>query len=187
MIVIGGLVDRSVSRHMTAGHAAGHGVATTARLPLREHCPMHNNALNIDTVVKILLEKSAGLDWAEALQKVIPQCRRQQQQPGPRKAAADAPPPSNHLYIAWGSDGAAVAGVQHSLVAAECRKHGAIATTFDKERCFGWGEWTDTAHATSAKARLHRCTVGGAQLRVAFAKGRPDAEPAQPHKKMNGN
>lgn len=167
---IGGLVDRSVSRHMTVSHAAKHGVATTARLPLREYCRMHNNALNIDTVVKILLEFRACNDWKQALETVVPQRRRVKEHPPKGVAAGERSTPSLgdqqeaaacEVRTEWLWVGGLPLGDRHSDCAAAAVEacvscDGVVTTSFAQDCNFGFVQFADVEAAASAKMRLHR-------------------------------
>ena len=140
---------------MTATHAARHGVAATARLPLREHCRMHNNALNIDTVVKILLEFRACNDWKQALEKVVPQRRRVKQSDQNSTTTTNPQLESEWLWV-----GGIPLGDQHddcAAAAAEaCVACGAISTSFDSDCNFGFVQFSSTEAAAAARMRLHR-------------------------------
>ncbi|KAG1658752.1 hypothetical protein FOA52_000865 [Chlamydomonas sp. UWO 241] len=76
---IGGIVDRSVCKGVTAGWAAERGV-TARRLPVQEHADAlgmgrgttRSPVLNVSDVVVALLEFAATGDWAHALRAAIP-------------------------------------------------------------------------------------------------------------------
>lgn len=162
---IGGLVDRQVSRHMTVNHAAEQGVAATARLPLREHCRMHNNALNIDTVVKILLEFRACGDWKQALETVVPQ-RRRATKPvagGSDAEAGGVVPPADgkdkEVKSKWLWVGGIPLGDSACAAAATeaCVSCGAISVDFAPEaRNYGFVQFETVEAAEAAKPNLHR-------------------------------
>uniref|UniRef100_A0A7S1Q096 tRNA (guanine(9)-N(1))-methyltransferase n=1 Tax=Alexandrium catenella TaxID=2925 RepID=A0A7S1Q096_ALECA len=73
--VLGGLVDRSVSRMQSAEQARAQGVAAVRRLPLKRHGPLGAHPiLNIDVVVRILIERlRRGDDWPGILSDCLPQ------------------------------------------------------------------------------------------------------------------
>lgn len=145
---------------MTATHAASQGVAAMARLPLREHCRMHNNALNIDTVVKILLEFRACNDWKQALEAVVPK-RRRVKQPGESDTAetdvdvSKLCPESEWLWV-----GGIPLDEKHDDCAAAAAKAcvdcGAIDTSFAPDCNFGFAQFGSVEAATAARMRLHR-------------------------------
>lgn len=146
---IGGLVDRSVSRNATLAHAASRGVSQTARLPLREYCPMHNNALNIDTVVKILLEFRSCGSWKSALEAVVPHRRRVNSAHAQNVAA----PPSKCLWVGGLSgDAACLRAVRATCMALE----GAMRADFEEDRPFGFVSFEEVQHAEFALTRLNR-------------------------------
>ena len=174
---IGGLVDRSVSRHMTATHAASHGVAATVRLPLREHCRMHNNALNIDTVVKILLEFRACNDWKQALETVVPQRRRVKQSDENGNAETNPDASKRTLESEWLWVGGIPLGDKHNSCAAAaaeaCIQCGAISTSFAPDCNFGFVQFSSVEVAAAARMRLHRLVRegnGSALSCMAFAR-----------------
>jgi|EP01044_Picomonas_judraskeda_P013645 hypothetical protein len=152
---------------MTATHAANHGVAATVRLPLREHCRMHNNALNIDTVVKILLEFRACNDWKQALEKVVPQRRRvkQSDESGTAETDQDLDASKRNLESEWLWVGGIPLGDEHEHCAAAaaeaCVACGAISTNFPPDCNFGFVQFCSAEAATAAKMRLHRLVRDG--------------------------
>ena len=165
---IGGLVDRQVSRHMTVNHAAEQGVATTARLPLREHCRMHNNALNIDTVVKILLEFRACGDWKQALETVVPQRRRVTTKPAAGGSDAEPgvaakPVDDKEVKSKWLWVGGIPLGDSACAAAATeaCISCGATSVDFaPEERNYGFVQFETEDAAEAAKPNLHRRVRG---------------------------
>ena len=89
MYVIGGIVDlraRGTAWSLPKANALG---IKTARLPIREHLPhATNQILNIDTVLKLLLEKYAGKDWPAALAAALPS-RKQGERPARKNRPVD--------------------------------------------------------------------------------------------------
>lgn len=150
---------------MTATHAASHGVAATVRLPLREHCRMHNNALNIDTVVKILLEFRACNDWKQALEKVVPQRRRVKQSDAGGTAETNADASKRSLESEWLWVGGIPLGDEHNTCAAAaaeaCVNCGAISTSFAPDCNFGFVQFSSVEAAAAARMRLHRLVRDG--------------------------
>ncbi|KXZ54521.1 hypothetical protein GPECTOR_4g586 [Gonium pectorale] len=95
--VIGGIVDRSIIRGVTAGFAAEHGLETR-RLPTIELAEQlglgpgvsKRPVLNIcDVVAAMLRFRSNGGDWADALDAAIPR-RKRTAAAAPRQTAAAA-------------------------------------------------------------------------------------------------
>jgi hypothetical protein len=188
---IGGLVDRSVSRYASLSHAKEHGVPAAVRLPLREYCPMvrrdallrrgsllglvwladswllpqHNNALNIDTVVKILLKFRECGSWPTALTAVVPQRRRVKQEHLPATQPQAAA--SDQLWVGGLplADPSCIAAVQ-----AACAELGSVSASFDVARNYGFVRFKDSTQAAQAKTKLHRQEIGGAMLRVQWSK-----------------
>jgi tRNA (guanine9-N1)-methyltransferase len=74
--VVGGLVDRTVKKGITAKLAADNGWIAR-RLPLQEHFG-HSAVLNVNDVVAILLLVHGGSEWEDALKTAIPQRRQAQ-------------------------------------------------------------------------------------------------------------
>lgn len=88
--IIGGLVDRTVSKFETLTQAREHAVARCLRLPLRRFAkPGCASILNIDCVVQLLLRRHAGLSWTEAFEQCLP---KRQLTPGFRKSAKTLEP-----------------------------------------------------------------------------------------------
>ena len=89
MYVIGGIVDlraRGTAWSLPKANALG---IKTARLPIRENLPRATNQiLNIDTVLKLLLEKYAGKDWPAALAAALPS-RKQGERPARKNRPVD--------------------------------------------------------------------------------------------------
>jgi len=72
--VIGGIVDRSVSKLQSLEQAQQHGAVCMRRLPIKKHGPRGAHpVLNIDTVVRILAERlRRGDDWPGVLEECLP-------------------------------------------------------------------------------------------------------------------
>jgi len=77
--VVGGLVDRTVSKLQSATQARDKGAGCLRRLPIKKYGPPGANpVLNIDTVVKILAERlrrGAGSSWWDILVDCLPSRR----------------------------------------------------------------------------------------------------------------
>jgi tRNA (guanine9-N1)-methyltransferase len=82
--VIGGIVDRSVCKGLTAGFGARHGVQTV-RLPVVEYAEQlglgyagasTRPVLNVSDVVVALVEFNRTGDWVHALQQALPARKR---------------------------------------------------------------------------------------------------------------
>jgi len=82
--VLGGLVDKTVSKNQTLIEALGkQAVVQCLKLPLGSHGPAGcARVLNIDTVVRLLLRRCENVPWAEALEEILPQ---RHQMPGIKK------------------------------------------------------------------------------------------------------
>lgn len=73
--VVGGLVDHNRQKGLTHRLATEAGVRT-ARLPIDEHLAMSTRrVLAVNHVVELLVHLGSGLDWPNALLKVIPERR----------------------------------------------------------------------------------------------------------------
>lgn len=72
--VIGGIVDRSVTKLQSLEQAQQHGAICLRRLPIKKHGPRGAHpVLNIDTVVRILAEcLRRGNDWQGILEDCLP-------------------------------------------------------------------------------------------------------------------
>lgn len=81
--IIGGLVDRTVKKGVTAKLAADSGWIAR-RLPLQEHFG-HSAVLNVNDVVATLLLVHGGSDWESALKAAIPPRRQAQARQLPNK------------------------------------------------------------------------------------------------------
>eukprot|EP00397_Hematodinium_sp_SG-2012_P037146 GEMP01040210.1.p1 GENE.GEMP01040210.1~~GEMP01040210.1.p1 ORF type:complete len:363 (+),score=98.94 GEMP01040210.1:97-1185(+) len=73
--ILGGLVDRTVSKNETLSQAAGkEAVVRCLRLPIRRYGPQGcASVLNIDRVVQLLLHRLEGASWVDALEECLPQ------------------------------------------------------------------------------------------------------------------
>ncbi len=69
--IIGGLVDRPVSKNRSYYKASNLNIKT-AKLPLEDYVDIENAVLNINTVVEILSEYIIIKDWGKVITKVIP-------------------------------------------------------------------------------------------------------------------
>jgi tRNA (guanine9-N1)-methyltransferase len=73
--VVGGLVDHNRHKGLTHQQAVSAGVAT-ARLPIDEHLNMsQRRVLAVNHVVEILVHVASGLEWQQALMRVMPERR----------------------------------------------------------------------------------------------------------------
>jgi len=70
--VVGGLVDHNRQKGLTHHNAMEAGLRT-ARLPIDEHLEMsQRRVLAVNHVVEILVHRASGLEWADALLRVMP-------------------------------------------------------------------------------------------------------------------
>ncbi len=72
--VVGGIVDRNLSKGLTLGAAEARG-ARAARLPFEEHLPgvpRGDRVLTVCACVGVLMGVRAGQGWREALEKSVP-------------------------------------------------------------------------------------------------------------------
>jgi hypothetical protein len=179
---VGGLVDRMVLKgtsvnHVRQGGGEGAGVQL-ARLPLAEFCPMHNPALNIDTVVRILLAVRETGDWAEALDLVIPQRRRVKAED---LVVQPLVPPAATLHVCNINPATPLA----ELVAL-AKAAGALAHDFEPaSRPYAAVRFASVAAAAAGLPRLHGQRLGGPggnKLRATYSKRSPVAAELQPLK-----
>lgn len=73
--VVGGIVDRNVSRGLTLAAAEG-GKARAVRLPFDEYLPevsSQDQVLTVCACVGVLMSRHAGGEWKEVLEKSVPQ------------------------------------------------------------------------------------------------------------------
>jgi len=84
--VVGGIVDKTVQKGMTAGFAARHGLSVY-RLPVKEHAEQlglcfpgasTRPVLSVTDVVTALIEYNRTNDWVLALNAALPSRKRRQ-------------------------------------------------------------------------------------------------------------
>jgi len=79
--LIGGIVDRTVKKHITAGFAEEEDL-TARRLPLQEHLG-RQAVLNVNHVAEAILAVHGGETWSEVLERIVPE--RKLKQPNERR------------------------------------------------------------------------------------------------------
>ena len=74
VLIIGGLIDRSVKKRATLERALASG-AQARRLPIREHAPRSDlhPILTLTACVHVLCELNGGAAWSDAFARAIPQ------------------------------------------------------------------------------------------------------------------
>ena len=73
VIIIGGLIDKSVKKGLTLQRAADHG-AEAYRLPVREHAPRSDlhPIMTVTGVIQVLCALEGGATWTESFESVFP-------------------------------------------------------------------------------------------------------------------